>query len=393
MALLKLIKNARLYGEGELTDLLIGGKTLLTVGTHLGLTGVDVEVNDVEGRSVIPGLVDQHVHLIGAPGDEGLASQTPEIFVEHFVSAGVTTAVGCLGFGRVTDNLRALYVKALCLDEQGITTYVYTGAFAVPSPTITGHIGEDIVIMQKVLGVKVAICDAYSSQPSIQELARIASEAYVAGLQAGKPGLVHVHVGHHGDPYQMLAEVQRVSGVPIAQFVPTHCNWSRSLVNGAKEYALNGGFVDFSTVLDPARGSITSVRASEAVMELVHGGVALDRITLSCDGNVGMPLRLADGTKIGLYLERVGSLWSELRCLALEGLGLRRAVALGSENPARRLKLYPQKGSLVPGADADIIVLNDDLTIHSTYARGVLAYADGKCVLKSQFGEEGCRRE
>ncbi|MGB9867423.1 MAG: amidohydrolase family protein [Bacillota bacterium] len=388
MSALTLIKNAKIYGRGEAMDLLLGGGRVLGVGPGLGVVGTSVNVVDVEGRAVVPGLVDQHIHFIGAAGDEGPNSQTPELFASHLVCAGVTTAVGCLGFGRATESVKHLYAKAVALQQEGVSTFVYTGSFSVPSPTITGSVAEDIVLMDKVLGVKVAIGDAYCSQPTLWELARIASEAYVAGLQASKAGVVHLHVGHHGDPFQTIEEVQRLSGVPKKQFIPTHCNWSKQLVDGAKSYALKGGFVDLSTVLSPTRGSITSVKASTVVQELMSAGVGLSQISLSSDGNVGMPVRLSDGTKVGLYLERVGSLWAEIADLVRAGLGLEDAVKLGSENPARRLGLFPAKGAILQGSDADLLVVNDDLTIHSTYAKGVLVYHQGQCLLRKHFERE-----
>ncbi len=333
----------------------------------------------------MPGLVDGHVHFTGAAGDEGLSSQTPPISARHFLEAGVTTAVGCLGFGAVTEDARALYAKALTLDQEGITTYVYTGAFRVPTPTITGSVPGDIVLMEKVLGVKVAIGDAYCSHPTVAELVRLASEAFAAGLQSGKPGLLHVHVGHHGDGFALLEEVQRVSGVPSRQFLPTHCNWSDSIVEHASSYARSGGFVDLSTVLDPARGSVTSVRASAAVRQMLESGVPGSSISLSSDGNVGMPVRAPDGVQTGLYLERVSSLWDEVCALARAGMPLVEAAALASENPARRLGLFPRKGSIGEGSDADMLVLNDDLSIHTVVARGVPAWQAGVTLLKTRL--------
>lgn len=388
---LVLFKNARLVrGTGtdsgiEVVDIAVGGSTILAVEHGISAGTLGGEVIDLQGRVVIPGLVDGHVHFLGAAGDEGYSSKTPEVYLSHFVTAGVTTAVGCLGFGRGSEDLRHLYVKAQTLASEGLSTYIYTGSFQLPSPSITGSAAQDLVLLPYVLGVKVAIADAYSSQPTASELARLAGEAFVAGLQSGKPGLLHVHVGHQGDPFDLIRQVQKLSGVPKKQFILTHCNWSSSLVEGALEYARDGGFVDFSTVLSPKRGSVTSISAADALRRLMEGGVPIAQVTFSSDGNVGMPMRNADGTQRGLYLERMESLWEEIKSLVKDGLPLGQVIRVATENPARRLGLYPRKGAVEAGSDADMIVLNDDLSIQAVYLGGKPAVRNGKPVLFSRF--------
>src|SRR4051812_5798993 len=58
--------------------------------------GVDCQVIDATGCYVIPGLIDPHQHIIGAGGDEGFASRTPEVQLNEVLNAGVTTVVGLL---------------------------------------------------------------------------------------------------------------------------------------------------------------------------------------------------------------------------------------------------------------------------------------------------------
>jgi len=58
---------------------------------------------------------------------------------------------------------------------------------------------------------------------------------------------------------------------------------------------------------------------------------------------------------------------------ALEGfITLNKVVELCSENPARIFGLYPAKGTLLPGADADIVVV--DPTVEYTVTEESLAY-------------------
>ncbi len=391
MGQMVLLRNARpLLADpaalrGGVVDILVAGGSIVALEPRLDTGGLDVFELDLEGRYALPGLVDGHVHFLGAAGDEGLSSKTPEIFLGSFMRGGVTTAVGCLGFGRGNESLKHLWIKAQTLAAEGLSTYMYTGNFETPSPSITGSPAEDIVLVPQVRGVKTTIADSCSSHPSVEEMARLASESYIAGLQSGKPGMLHVHVGHHGDPYFFLEKVREHSGVPSKQLVPTHCNWSDDLVEGAVEYALRGGYVDFSTILDTARGSKTSVKAGRAVRRMLDGGAPLERITLSTDGNVGMPIRNAEGEQTGLYLERVSSLWDEIRDLIADGMPPGDAVALGSRSPAQRLGLFPRKGFLGKGSDADIVVLGDKWEIEYVYLGGRLGLDRGEPVIRSLF--------
>ena len=60
------------------------------------------------------------------------------------------------------------------------------------------------------------------------------------------------------------------------------------------------------------------------------------------------------------------------RAVSLAGLPLHTAVALASAVPARHLGLSPRKGHLGPGADADCLVLNEDLSLRAVVAGGTV---------------------
>ena len=391
--MIKLLKNARLVADevsgskDEVRDILIAGGKIAAIDKKIELGNIRATEIDAGGRRVLPGLVDGHVHFIGAAGDEGYTSKTPEIFLSHFMRGGVTTAVGCLGFGRGCESVEQLYTKAQALRSEGLSAFIYSGAFRVPSPSITESTATDVAMLPWVIGVKIAIADGCSSQPTITEFARIASEAWAAGMQSGKSGVMQVHVGHHGDPFSWLFEVQKASGVPITQFIPTHCNWSKDLVEMSSAYAKKGGLVDYSTILDTARGSLTSVAASKAVMHALDSGAPISNITMSSDGNVGMPIRDEKGVQHGLYLERVSSLWHEVAALVRLGLPLEDASSIASKNPALRLGLH-SKGALKPGYDADILVIGDDLKIDWVFAGGKIGLEEGVPKIFSHFEKD-----
>ena len=390
-----LLKNARTLSgagplKGVLQDVLLAGKTIAAIGERLEYGNIPVRVVDLEGRLLSPGYVDGHVHFIGAAGDEGYASKTPEIFMSHFMRGGVTTAVGCLGFGVGCESVEQLYVKAQTLRSEGLSSYIYTGSFKVPPPSITGSAASDIAMLPWVVGVKVAIADGFSWRPTADEFARIACTAWMAGLQSGKSGVTHTHVGRSktDNPFDFLFETSQKNDIPLEQFVPTHCNWNDDLVKSAPEYVKKGGYVDYSTILDTARGSLTSIAAHKAVMTALDSGAPVDRLSLSTDGNVGMPIRGKDGTQSGLYLERVMSLHHEVKALITKGMGVGKAVSLATVNPARRIGIYPQKGVIRVGSDADLIVYDENFEISSVFAGGKVGFEANQPRLFSLFEKD-----
>jgi len=391
-----LLKNARMLGssgilaKGKLQDVLLAGEKIAVIGKGLEYGNIPVRVIDLEGQLLSPGYVDCHVHFIGAAGDEGYASKTPEIFMSHFMRGGVTTAVGCLGFGTGCESIEQLYVKAQTLRSEGLSSYIYTGSFKVPSPSITGSAASDIAMLPWVVGVKMAIADGCSWRPTSDEFARTACTAWLAGLQSGKSGVTHVHVGRSkaDNPFEFLLEISRKNDIPLEQFVPTHCNWNADLVKSAAEYVKNGGYVDFSTILDTKRGSLTSIAAHKAVMKVMDAGAPADRLSFSSDGNVGMPIRDKSGTQTSLYLERVMSLHHEIKALITNGMNVGEALSLATLNPARRIGVYPQKGVIKVGSDADLIAYDDNFEISRVFARGKVGFEDRQPRLFSLFEKD-----
>ena len=96
-----LLRNADLY-EPEpqgLQHLLVAGETIVWIGATLPAlpATLRVEEHDLEGRRVIPGLIDGHVHLTGGGGEAGPNTRVPPLALSRLTTGGVTTAVGVLG--------------------------------------------------------------------------------------------------------------------------------------------------------------------------------------------------------------------------------------------------------------------------------------------------------
>ena len=66
-------------------------------------------------------------------------------------------------------SLENLHTKVGALREQGITAYMWSGCYRVPSPTLTGSLVRDMQLIDEVVGAgEIAISDHRSSWPSTQ---------------------------------------------------------------------------------------------------------------------------------------------------------------------------------------------------------------------------------
>ncbi|HET7658641.1 MAG TPA: N-acetylglucosamine-6-phosphate deacetylase [Bacillales bacterium] len=81
--------------------------------------------------------------------------------------------------------------------------------------------------------------------------------------------------------------------------------------------------------------------------------------------------RLANGRLAGSVLKMKDALRNLIH---FTGCSIAEAVQMGSLNPARQLKISDRKGSLAPGKDADMVILDDSMQIVMTLCRGEVAY-------------------
>jgi len=382
-AFFKLIRGGHLFAPEDLgtKDILLAGKRIVQISSTISPPhNLAVSTYDVHGKTVIPGLVDLHVHLIGGGGESGLSSRAPEITFSNLVEAGITTVVGVLGTDSVTRRLETLLAKAQALRLEGITALMYTGSYHFPSVNLTGSVTRDIALIDQVIGVKIAISDHRSSQPSTQEIVRLASQARIGGLLGGKVGVVHMHVGEGSRGLDPLIEAVAESDIPITQFLPTHVCRTVSLLREGIEFVRHGGFIDLTA---PSETLTWELDLPEILDEVLRGGIEFDHITMSSDSNGSMPKFGANGELIGFAVGEASSLYRETVKLTTAGvLPLSKALQLVSTNPAERIGLGTRKGYLHEGMDADIVVLDEGLKIDSVFANGVLVVKGGKAVAR-----------
>lgn len=383
--MLVLWKNCDVYAPTHLglRDILIEGGQIAAISTDLSAweQAPEIVVRDLEGAVVCPGFIDLHVHVTGGGGEQGPTSRTPELQLTDFTLNGVTSVVGLLGTDGISRSVENLLFKCRALEEEGISTWMLTGNYRYPSPALTGDVQRDVALIDKVIGVKLALSDHRSSMVTGEELARIGAEARVGGMLGGKPGLAVLHMGSSPRRMAPLFWVLENTDVPPRNFLPTHCCRSPELVADAVRFNQMGGTIDFTADLPESEAGVAAV-----VCSALRQGADPSRITMSSDAGGSQPTFNDKGECIGLGTTTSATLLQELRRMVQrEGLPLETALMFFTENPARVLDQTGKKGVVAPGADADLLVLDDRYAVRHVMAKGKLAVEDGVPLIKGKF--------
>jgi len=375
--MITLFKNVNVYSPDFLgtKDVLISGAKIFKIADDLSTFSMpDVQVIDGTGKLLVPGFVDSLVHITGGGGEGGFSTRTPEMHVEDAIKGGVTTLVGVLGTDSITRSLENLLAKAYALEEQGLNVYCYTGSYHLPAVNITGNVTKDIMMIEKFIGVgEVAIADHRSSQLTVQELARLASQARVGGMLSNKSGIVSIHVGDEPSGLNILTDVAEQTDIPLQQFYPTHINRTRALLAQGVEFAKSGGYIDFTTSTNEQILASGEIKAAEALALAIRGGVNISQVTMSSDGNASLPTFDEYGQLSDLQVGEVMSLHQTFTEAVHDyGVDISDALSSITKSPANILKLS-NKGQIIEGFDADLNLIDaNSLKLDKTCIKGIV---------------------
>jgi beta-aspartyl-dipeptidase (metallo-type) len=258
-----------------------------------------------------------------------------------------------------------------------------TGGYHVPPVTVTGSVRRDLVLIDLILGVgELAISDHRSSQPTLDELLRVAADAHVGGLMSGKAGVLHLHLGDGERGLQPVRDALERSEIPAAVFHPTHVNRRRALFEEALALAERGCTVDITSF--PVAEDEDGWSAVAALTRYLGAGLPAERVTVSSDGGGCLPVFDREGRVTGMDVGRPSSLIETLRALLDCGQPLERVLPPFTSNPARLLRLR-HKGRLTVGADADLVVLDTAGGAAEVMARGRWHVREGRPVVRGTF--------
>ena len=377
-----LIRSPEIYSPDPVgkADVLIAGGKILHIAPSIEPGNLPCRVLDASGMILIPGLIDQHVHITGGGGEGGFHTRTPEIQLSQLIRGGITTAVGLLGTDGATRSMENLYAKTIALNEEGITAYLMTGAYNYPGPTLTGDPGRDILFCEKVLGAKVALSDHRSSGISVKELVELGCKTRVAGMLSGKPGMVILHMGSGSGKLGPVFEALKSSDLPAGIFRPTHVGRNRQLREDAYRLLEMGGWIDFTC------SSRKPGQPGRGLLEALRRGLPTGRITVSSDGQGSWSRYDPAGNLLEIGVSGVESMMLELQCMVKEQrLAMETALPCFTSNVADALGLSGRKGVIREEADADLLLLDPELQLRCVIAKGSLLMESGELLKKGTY--------
>ena len=362
-----LIKNIEVYSPeySGIKDVFISGGKICLIQDEINFENDRIKIIDGSNKKLIPGFIDQHVHITGGGGEGSFKTRAPEITLSKLTKGGITTVVGLLGTDGTTRSVENLVAKAKSLKEEGITVYVNTGSYEYPTVTITGSIKRDIAFIDEIIGVKLALSDHRAANVSNLELKRVASDARVAGMLSGKAGIVTLHMGDGKRGLSQVNEILEETEIPMKTIRPTHVNRRKELLLEAFDYAKKGGKIDLTC------GMKDDLTPGKCIKKAIEDSVPRENITISSDGYGSWSKYDENGNLVKMGVSSVSSLHKEFKSMVNDlGFSIDEALTYITSNVAKGLEIYPKKGCISENSDADIILLDEELNIDTVIANG-----------------------
>ncbi len=388
--MLTLLKNAEIYTPahfGRGCVLLAGGK-IVYLGTEAPAMDarLECETMDLDGAALVPGFIDGHVHITGGGGEAGFATQAPAVPLSQFTRHGVTSVVGLLGTDDVTRSTANVLARVHGLRAEGLSAWCWTGGYHLPPTTLTGTVSGDMVNIEAVIGLgELAISDHRSSQPTYDELIRLASEVHVSGLLTGKAGVLHLHLGDGPRGLELIRRALAESELPPRVFHPTHVNRNKTLFAEACELSKKGVSIDVTAF--PVTEGDNAWSAADAWERFHQQGCPSEQFTISSDGGGCLPAFNAQGEMIHMDFASSSGLPETLAELRRREYELQNILPCITSNVARLLRLR-SKGQIAAGLDADLVVLDSSRRVRHVMALGRWMVRDGAIVQFGTFEKE-----
>ena len=238
------------------------------------------------------------------------------------------------------------------------------------------------MIIDEIIGLKLAVSDHRAPNINVDELIRVASDVRTAGMLSGKPGIMCLHMGDDKKGLEPVFQALEETSIPIKTFQPTHCARNKKLMADAFKFAKMGGTFDVTC----SQSESKFVQVAGAIKAAKEDGVPMDKMTFSSDGFGSFSNYDEAGRLVSIGVAEVNTMYRQVVYqVKHEGMDLAEALTFATSNVAKALEIYPKKGCVAAGSDADILILNEDLSMNGVIANGVEMMKDGVIIKKGTY--------
>lgn len=418
--MLTLIKSGTVITSEETfqADLLIAGEKIVQLGEDL--SHPEAKEIDASGKLVLPGGVDPHTHF-DLPMFGTVSSD--DHYTGHKAAAfgGTTTVIDFVpqDYSTLLESVSAWHAKA---DSKAAIDF----GFHMNITRYDEQVAQEIPVLPQMGISSIKVFSAYNERLRLQD-----GEIFRAMRIARSNGLLTMLHAENGDVIDILVSEALAAGHAAPEWhALTRPAWGavEATLRGAAlaaqasaplyivhmnaagevdqlHYARQQGIsvmgetcpqylfftIDHLRRADgakwicspPMRSEADNLRLWEGISNNTLQVVATDHCPFFFDGTTpilyeGQPVAIPgkelgknDFTKIPNGLPAVGDRLPILWTYGVRAgkINANQFVALTSTNPAKIFGIYPQKGSLEPGADADIVIWDPDLRL--TYGKTI----------------------
>jgi len=378
-----LITNCRLFDaiEGnQTTSILIDNGVIAQIGQIESATTRDNTL-DAQGRIIAPGFID--VHIQGAGGSD-ILDATPEALEaisRTCARFGVTGFLATTVFKPNQDNqhlaLAAEYVGRdlgganllgihlegpfISLEKRGM---IQPGCICPPSEPIFDEIQNITAGHLRMMTIAPELPESLQMIRSLVESGTIASfghsnatyEQTLDGFDAGISHVTHL--------FNAMASIHHRSPGPLVAIFQSEHITAQVITDGVH---IHPAVLNFTfEKLGPER----TIPITDGMQAIGLGDGMFIYNGIEYESKAGAA-RYKDGTLIGTA---IGLSQILERFTTFTGCPLDTAIRMVTQNPAGLLGLENKKGSIAVGKDADLILIDDNLSVHTTIVSGKIVF-------------------
>ena len=344
----------------------------------VGIATDDKNVTDAKGAYIIPGGIDLHVHGRGGHDFMECSEEAFRIATQTHLRHGTTAIYPTLGAASHEGMQLAIEITERLMAE--------------PNSTIMGLHFEGPYLNPKMAGGQIP---EYICNPMVEQYTEMLNRTNCIKRWDAAPELegsmefaqyaaskgVKVAIAHTTADYNTLQEAHEAGFSHV-----THFYNAMTSVHKRREFKYEGTIegvylIDGMSVELIADG----IHVPPAILRLVHKIKGTERICLvtdamACTGGDTDKVfderviiedgvcKLADRSALAGSIATMDRL---IRTMVQKAeIPLAEAVRMTSETPARIMGIYDRKGSLAVGKDADMVMMDDSLTIQGVWSMG-----------------------